>query len=98
MKVLSIRNIIIVALVVVVAILAFDIYTTIINYHIIIYLTLVTLPITSLAKQGVSLPFLLFIQFFWAALSVWVVSYFPLFNFIDLSCSAAYTLVDVVVW
>jgi len=93
-----IRSLILIIFVVIVTILAVDIYTTIINYHIIIYLTLLTLPITSLAKQGVSIPFLLFIQFFWAVFSVWLISYIPAYYIAAGFNLIYYTLIDIILY
>lgn len=45
-------------------IVAYDMYNFIINYHVIIYLLLILIPISSLFKNTLVLPLTIFINFF----------------------------------
>ena len=71
----------IVVLIIISAALSYsNIYNFIINYHIIIYLVLLLLPLSSVVTRSLTIPFLVFIQFFWAALSLAALSMLPLYQ------------------
>ena len=70
-----------VVLIIISAVLSYSsIYNFIINYHIIIYLVLILLPLSSVVTRSLSIPFLVFIQFFWAAFSLAAISMLPLYQ------------------
>lgn len=54
-----------------------NVYNFIINYHIIIYLLLLLVPISSLVKNTLILPFALFINFFWTFSILVAMVYLP---------------------
>ena len=54
-----------------------NVYNFIINYHIIIYLLLLLIPISSLVKNTLILPFVIFINFFWTFSILTAMVYLP---------------------
>lgn len=62
-------------------IVAYDMYNFIINYHVIIYLLLILIPISSLFKNTLVLPLTIFINFFWTLSFITLILYFPIFGY-----------------
>lgn len=85
--------------VIIITVLAYQkIYYFIITYHIIIYIVLVFLPLTNLAKKSLTVPFLVFIQFFWAALSLIILSLLPLYQLLVSAKYIAFVLTNLLVY
>ena len=55
-----------------------DFYNFIINYHIILYLFIIVLPVASMIKQSLVVPFVIFLNFFWSTALIFLIWYTPL--------------------
>lgn len=91
------KYLIVISTVVITALAYKKIYHFIITYHIIIYIVLVFLPLTNLAKKSFTIPFIVFIQFFWAAFSLAILSLLPLYELLVIIKVLLFTLSNLLV-